>query len=389
MPRLALRQLAHGAYNQGIGTNSISMKKNIITATLIGVGLLLWLLSGLFAEHPAPMADTRSAVVAAGSTERFRVRVARFSAEQRTLTRILRGKTESKRSAEVSAETGGRVIARPVERGARVSAGDTLCELAVDDRAAALAQAEADLKRAELEQRGAEQLRERNLLSQIRIAQVGAELENARTALERARLDLERTRVVAPFDGVVETLHLDVGDLARVGSPCATLIALDPLLITANVSERDIDYLRVGQPVTARTSTDQRLEGEVTFVGSVSDPATRTYAVEITVPNPDYAFRAGLTTVVSVETATILAHRVAPSLFTLDDAGVVGLRGVDSDNRVVFYPVRIVEDAPEGAWVTGLPGVVRLITVGQEFVTAGELVAVQEADAGPIAAGAL
>jgi hypothetical protein len=45
------------------------------------------------------------------------------------------------------------------------------------------------------------------------------------------------------------------------------------------------------------------------------------------VPNPDYRLRAGLTTVVSVETETVLAHRVAPSLFTLDDDGVIGLRG--------------------------------------------------------------
>jgi multidrug efflux system membrane fusion protein len=89
---------------------------------------------------------------------------------------------------------------------------------------------------------------------------------------------------------------------------------------------------------------------------------------------------------VSVETATVLAHRVAPSLFTLDDNGVVGLRGVNDNNRVVFYPVNVVEDAPDGAWVTGLPGIVRLITVGQEFVSAGELVDVEEGDTTPLAA---
>jgi multidrug efflux system membrane fusion protein len=178
-----------------------------------------------------------------------------------------------------------------------------------------------------------------------------------------------------------------VGDLANVGSPCATLIALDPLLIVANVSERDIGYMSEGQNVVARTSTDRRVTGSVTFVGSDSDPTTRTYPLEITVPNPDYSLRAGLTTVVSVETATVLAHRVSPSLFALDDAGVIGLRGVDDDNRVVFYPVTVVEDAAEGAWVTGLPGVVRLITVGQEFVAAGEMVDVQMENSGPLAAG--
>jgi len=361
------------------------MKKNLISASLVAAGLLVWLLSGLFVDRPAPLADTSSAVVQEREDARFRVRVARFNAQQRTLTQILRGKTETKRSADVSAETAGRVVARPVERGQQVSAGDLLCELAVEDREARVAEARADLRRAELEQSGARQLKQKDLLSEIRIAQVDAELETARATLARAELDLARTEIRSPFDGVVEELHLDVGDLANVGSPCVTLIDLDPLLITANASERGIGYLRVGQTVTARTSTDQRLTGEVSFVGSQSDPATRTYAVEITVPNPDYQLRAGLTTVVSVETATVLAHRVAPSLFTLDDDGVVGLRGVDKDDRVVFYPVEIVEDDPEGAWVTGLPGVVRLITVGHEFVAAGEQVDVQEADSAPLA----
>jgi len=364
------------------------MKKNLITASLIGIGLLVWLLSGAFTGGPEPVPDTRSAVLAEPERARFRVRVARFDAQQRTLTRILRGKTESKRSAEVSAETGGRVVARPIDRGARVNAGDLLCELATDDRQANLAEAEADLRRAELEQRGARELKDRDLLSEIRIAQVDADLEAARAAVERARLNVARTRIVAPFAGVVEALHLDIGDLAAPGSACATLISLDPLLVVANVSERDISFLSEGQAVTARTSTDQRLTGEVTFVGSVSDAATRTYPIEITVPNPDYRLRAGLTTVVSVETTTTLAHHVPPSLFTLDDAGVIGLRGVDADNRVVFYPVEVVEDSEDGAWVTGLPGIARLITVGQEFVAAGELVDVEDGDTVPVASSA-
>lgn len=362
------------------------MKKNLTTATLIGVGLLLWLLSGMFTDKPAPMLDTSSAVLAEPERNLPRVRVAKFNAQQRTLTQMLRGKTEAKRSAQISAETSGRVVARPVERGDQVAAGDLLCELAVDDREAALQQARSALAQAELEYRGAMELKDRNLLSEIRIAQVASELETARANLERQRLNLERTRIVAPFAGVIENLQMDVGDLASVGAPCATLIDLDPLLIAASVSERDIDTIKIGSAVTARTSTDQRLTGEVTFVGSVSDPLTRTYAVEITVPNPDYALRAGLTTVVSVATETVLAHRVSPALFTLDDAGVIGLRAVDDNDRVVFHPVTIVEDAPDGAWVTGLPGVVRLITVGQEFVSEGQLVDAQDVSVVPATA---
>ncbi|EAQ96960.1 efflux RND transporter periplasmic adaptor subunit [Congregibacter litoralis] len=365
------------------------MKKNLFIATLIGVGLMLWLASGMFAPGPEPTLDTKTAPLADREQALPRVRTRQFNAEQRTLTRILRGKTASKRSATVSAETAGRVIARPVERGDRVEAGTLLCELAIDDREAAVAEAEAALSQAELEYRGALELQDKNLLSKIRIAQVAAELESARAGLARQQLNLARTRITAPFDGVIETLHIDVGDLASIGEPCATLIDLDPLLIEANVSEQDINYVGLGSPVTARTSTDEKLLGEVTFVGSVSDAATRTYPVEITVPNPDYRLRAGLTTVASVETETVLAHRVSPALFTLNDAGVIGLRAVNRDSRVVFHPVTIVEDAADGAWVTGLPGVVRLITVGHEFVSAGQEVETVDESLAPATASLL
>jgi multidrug efflux system membrane fusion protein len=362
------------------------MKKNLLNASLIAAAIALWLLSGLLRDTPPATQTLANRSATAPAAARTRVRVREFQAEQRTLTTVLRGKTDSKRSARVSAETAGRVINRPVERGARVAAGELLCELAVNEREAALEQARADLARAELEYRGATELKDKGLLSDIRIAQVAAERSAARTALRVRELDLARTRITAPFDGIVETLHVDVGDFAAVGTPCATVLDLDPLLITANVSERIVERLSLGDAVTARTSTDQRLEGVLSFIGSQSDPTTRTYPIEVTVPNPDYHLRAGLTTVASVETETVLAHRVSPGLFTLNDRGEMGLRAVDRDNRVVFHRVQVVEDAADGTWVTGLPGDVRLITVGQEFVSGGQRVDVQDEGTAPATA---
>lgn len=368
------------------------MKKNLINAGLIAAAILLWLLSGLWGNDGADPAlalstpESASTTTVPGGGALTRVRVREYQAQQRTLTRILRGQTASKRSAEVASEINARVVARPVERGDRVARGELLCELAEDDRPAVLAQAEAELRRAELELRGAQELKQRDLLSDIRMAQLEAELDTARARREAARLNLARTQITAPFDGVVEALHLDVGDLATVGSPCATVLDLDPLLLTANVAERDVGYLQLGNPVSARTSTGERLEGTITFIGRQSDAQTRTYPLEVTVPNPDYRLRAGMTTVISAATDTVLAHRVSPALFTLDDDGVLGLRAVDRDDRVVFHPIQVVEDAADGAWVTGLPGVVRLITVGQEYVSAGQRVSVQDDGLAPATA---
>ena len=172
-----------------------------------------------------------------------------------------------------------------------------------------------------------------------------------------------------------------VGDLARVGDVCATLINLDPILIEVSVSERDVGALSVGELASARTSTGQYLEGTITFVGSQSDNLTRTYLAEMTIPNPDYQIRAGLTVVVDLPGETVAAHRVSPSLFTLSDSGELGLRTVNPENQVEFYPVAILEDSPNGAWVTGLPERVRLITVGHEFVAVGQTVEARTAAA--------
>lgn len=365
------------------------MSKNLISASLIAAGILLWLLSGLFREPELGVDVTSTAVLPPSADALTRVRVREFAAQQRTLTQILRGRTESKRTANVSAQINGQVIARHVERGDRVKEGDLLCELAIDERQAILAEALADLERARLEERGAAELKQRDLLSDIRIAQVEAELASAEARVTREELNLQRTRITSPFDGVVEALHMDVGDLAAVGSACATVLDLDPLLITASVSERNVGSIHVGDQVAARTSTDDALEGVVSFVSKQSDATTRTYTVEVTVPNPDYHLSAGLTTAVSVTTDTVLAHRVSPALFTLNDAGVLGLRAVNRENEVVFHPIKIVEDALDGAWVTGLPGSVRLITVGHEYVSQGQKVETEDAGIAPATANAL
>jgi multidrug efflux system membrane fusion protein len=255
--------------------------------------------------------------------------------------------------------------------------GQVLCEIATDDRAALVTEALATLAQAEIEYDGALSLQSDNLLAEAQVAQTAARLESARAILLRRELDLSRTKVTAPFSGVIETQPLVVGDLARVGDVCATLINLDPILVEVSVSERDVGELRLGGIANARTSTGQYLEGTITFVGSQSDEVTRTYLAEITIPNPDYEIRAGLTAVVDLPGEAVKAHRVSPSLFTLNDAGVLGLRTIDRENRVEFYPVSILEDSPDGAWVTGLPERTRLITIGHEFAAEGQIVDVR------------
>jgi multidrug efflux system membrane fusion protein len=355
------------------------MSKNLISASIVAVVLLLWLGSGIFSSDSTPqehatLAAQGSQTTAAAVAELKRVRVREIRSEERTRFLVLRGRTQSKRMVEVKAEIAGKIISRPVERGMQVEQGDLLCEVAVDDRDVAVAEAKAAVADAQIEYQGSLKLKKQGLLSEIGIAGADARLEAARAQLHRQVLNLERTKITAPFAGLVEDLQMNAGDYAVAGASCATLIELDPMLISADVTESEVENLVAGNHVFGRTSVGRELEGVVTFVGKQSDPITRTYPVEITVENGDYSIRSGLTVNVRIGLGEVQAHQISPALFTLGDAGEIGVRILDPSDRVLFQTVQIIEDGIEGVWITGLPGTTRLITVGQEFVSNGELV---------------
>ncbi len=355
------------------------MSKNLVTASIIAGLIAVWLLSGLLSgdgrpeEHPTLAASAQSGAVGAVQGP-IRVRAEVRKAQRRTRYMVLRGRSESERDVEVKAEISGQVVSRPVERGYRVSAGDLLCEVAVDDRKASVEEAKAALEEAVIEHKGSLQLKKQGLQSETAIARSAARLAAAAANVERQQLNLARTRITAPFDGVVESLPMDIGDYAVPGSACARLLALDPMLVSADVTESEVYNLELGDKVVGQTPLGQEITGQVSFIGSQSDPVTRTYPVEITVPNPEYEIRSGLTMTVRIGLGDVMAHKLSPALFALNDAGEMGVRTIGKGNIVEFHTLQIIEDGPDGVWVTGLDDTVRLITVGQEFVFAGQLV---------------
>ena len=152
------------------------------------------------------------------------------------------------------------------------------------------------------------------------------------------------------------------------------MVDLDPMLLVGRLSELDVPRVAVGREASGTLSDRRTVIGTIGFVGQQSDPATRTYRIEIPIANPDFTLRSGITAEISVPVARVLAHRISPALFALDDRGVVGVRTVGDDGRVEFHAVEIVREEHGGVWVSGLPNTATLITVGQELVVPGELV---------------
>jgi multidrug efflux system membrane fusion protein len=235
-----------------------------------------------------------------------------------------------------------------------------------------LAEARSALKHAELEYQGALKLAKEGYQSEIAIARAEAALTTARAEEKARALDLNYSNIRAPFHGVVEDRSAEVGDFIQRGGVCAEVLDPDPMLMVVHVSEQEVSNVQIGSMATAVLSSANTREGLVSFISHAADPTTRTYRIDIELANPDLSLRDGLSADVFLPHGNVMAHRVSPALLSLSDAGTVGIKILDDDNRVRFVEVEVVSDIQSGVWLGGLPPSIRLITLGHELVFHGQ-----------------
>jgi multidrug efflux system membrane fusion protein len=350
------------------------LKMSYLAAGGMALGLVGWLASGqLGAGLEEPRGDA-SAGLADPERPLVAVRVRTSVAEPVEREVVVNGETAPARSVELRAETDGRVVEVGAARGAPVAAGEVLVRLDLRERAAMVEQAKATLRQRELEFEAASELGKKGFQAETKVAQAAAALEAARASLDHMEIDLEHTSIRAPFAGILETRPVEIGDFIDVGDPVAVVIEQDPFIVVGDVAETQIGRLSVGMPGRAELVTGATVDGRIRYVGSRADPGTRTFRVELEVPNPDRRFIAGASARLRITYDRALAHRVPSSLLALDDEGAIGVKAVDGEGEVQFFEADIVRTGGDWIWLAGMPERFRLITVGQGFVSAGDRV---------------
>lgn len=339
----------------------------------VGVVALYFIVRSLFGGSHPEAANAKPTTVAAGPPS---VQAKIVPEVRRPYDVVVRGRTQATRTVVIRSETAGTVAAAPVLQGTFVKQGQVLCRLAVDARQAALDQAKAAQKSNQLAKEQNEQLAKQGFRSPAQVLQSQANLDAATAAVRQGEIALAQVNIKAPFTGVFDHRDAEVGTYLGPGQPCGTMIEIDPLLIVGDVPETQAANMKVGAPATARLVSGQVLNGHIRYVSHDADPQTRTYHLEMTVPNPRLDVRSGLSAEMHIGAGSGPAHLVPVSTLVLDSAGRQGVRYVLADGRVAFAPVTILAETRDGVWVTGLSGAVQLITVGQSYVADGQKVRV-------------
>ena len=300
----------------------MKIRQTYITSFVTLVLAFLWMLSGMLTDEEFEVkAKTQLETISS-------VTVLNSSALEKAKKIKVSGTTEADKLIKIRAEASGTVVSRPVKQGQFVKKDQLICQL----------------------------------------------YNAGRTSYPKVK---------APFDGYLETFSVKEGDYLNTGAVCATIIDPDPMRLIGEVSEKEINFVKVGAKAVAELISGKEVEGVVSFVSTSANKGTRTFRVEIDVKNSDRSIRDGVSAQIAIEGDTILAHKISPSILMLGEAGELGIRTVYEVDQVEFKKIEILEDSMEGIWITGLPKNTRIITVGQEYVFQGQTVNVKEISESP------
>ncbi|MHA1530099.1 MAG: efflux RND transporter periplasmic adaptor subunit [Alphaproteobacteria bacterium] len=352
------------------------MRLTSLALALLFAGALYYWFALRGPAEDATVAVVTAATTGAGVEQNQPVPVMVLESQARPTVNVLtvRGRTVAIRNVSVPAETAGLVISQPLRKGATVAEGDVLCRLDPGARAAQLLEAEAGLAEARIEAEAATTLSQKGFVAETTRTARQAQLEAAQAQVDLVKLDIARLVIHAPFDGLLETDTAEIGSRLGLGDTCATVIDLGSVKVSGYVSEQEVDQIVPGQTATARLINGRTIPGKISFISRVSDPETRTYLVEVTLPNQDGRIRDGMTAELRIDLPEQVAHLIPQTALTLDDAGRLGVR-LAVEGKARFVEIQIIRDEIDGVWVTGLPDRASVIVVGQEFVRDGRSIA--------------
>ncbi len=345
------------------------MNRSVKIAIAIFVFILVWfagrsLLRGSISTHDEAVVmqeetTVPEAVVMTATSEPHMVRIE------------AKGRTAPDKTVTVKAGTTGNVVSTPAAEGSFVRKGELLCGLDVEARAARLKEAEAYRDSAQVDYDAAADLAAKGLSPANRATAAKATLDAAEATVNAARVELSKTQIRAPFDGIFETRLAEAGDFLSPGQACGVLVDMDPVIVAVEVTEEQSGFVTAGMTAEARLANGKTYDAALRYVARTANERTRTFLIEAELDTRDEPVAAGITAELIIPVAEVPATRISPGLLTLSDTGELGLRYIDAQDTVQFVAIRVIDETPEGAWVTGLPQTARLISLGQDYLAEG------------------
>ena len=404
------------------------MKSSIIISTLIFLAVIGWIASGQItkvnaqSENETKTPENTNEDIKNDDYSSNKAEIKTFTFTQIDQSIELQGQTIYNKKIDVKSETTGNIVKINFNRGNNVNKNSELIKISMENRIELLNSHKKDLERLnkelklneknknnllsqnkeliklyEIEYASAKQLIDKGLSSKSKLSlasfnlanakadqkdieikfesqlsNIESQIANVKSDLKNIELDIENTNITAPFDGIISEKIVEISEFITPGNILFTIIDLNPIKVQGYLSEYDVNKVQIGTKTIIENSNGVKKNGKITFISPSAETSTRTFEITIEADNSDLSFKSGITTKITIEGSELKAHKIPPAILTLLDDGTVGVKAVDKDNKVIFFPTLTVKDTVDGMWVTGLPDTVNLIITGQEYVSIGD-----------------
>ena len=306
---------------------------------------------------------------------------------------VLSGDVRPRYETRLSFRLSGQMVARKVEVGQRVQAGQAVAvldgrdaRLAQSSARAQLAQAESQAALAEADFKRFSELRAKNFISQAEYDRRAAQAQQAadQVAAARAQADQAANQVTyatltAPHAGVITALEAEAGQVLAAGQTVARLARPEELEIAVNVPEHRLEAFQKAATYEIRlwSAPDKAYRGRLRELSPIADPASRTYAARISLQEEDGALAIGMTAELRVRTnGGALPRLPITAVFHRDGRPAVWV--VEGD-RVRLQEIATGEMQENSVAVTaGLQPGQRIVTAGVNRLADGQRVAPDE-----------
>jgi membrane fusion protein (multidrug efflux system) len=290
---------------------------------------------------------------------------ARRQAVSETLS--LPGTLVANEQVEIKAETDGVVEEINFAEGQRVAKGQMLVKLDETKLAAALAEAEANLKLSKANYERAKQLFHDKLISQQEFEQTSSTFAVNQAAVDLHRRQLKDARIYAPFTGIVGSRQISPGQVITRNTTLIWLVDLDTVKVEVKVPERYLRQLQIGQPLefTVAAFPGEKFRGEVYFISPQIEESTRTALVKARIPNSEGKLRGGMFASLDLTLQLRDAAIVIPEPALMSNGDNFSVFVVDEQSNA---QVRMIE---VGLRLAGKAEVVKGLNPGEKVVVEG------------------
>jgi len=284
------------------------------------------------------------------------------------------GTFEAGEEITVVAEIDGKVLDLPFREGQSIAKGGIIAHLDDAQPAAELTRAEAirDQSRATFQR--VQEIVEAKAGSAQDLDDAAAALKVAEANLAVAQSRFEKTRVVAPFEGVTGAREVSPGAFLRAGEPITRLAQLRELRVIFSAPERLLPLLADGTEVRLTTTAYPGVEapGRITVIDPVLDPATRTARIVARLSNPGNRFRPGMSAHVAATLGARAEALTVPNEAVFVEGNQAFVYAIRPDSTVTRTPVTLgtrLTDAVE--IVSGLEAGARVVRAGHQKLYEG------------------